>query len=123
MEAYLGEVEETDVSLDYGTSELFTEEELSEAMIRIKCQFASRKGWLLHSLKYAGDECCSQENLEWLNSIKEGKTYVKAIELLSEFHVPEEGFGALEAGADYKDYQWWLGCDEKGDWDIVSFGY
>ena len=24
---------------------------------------------------------------------------------------------------DYEDYQWWLACDEEGNWDIVSQGY
>ena len=123
LEAYLGAVNETDVVLDYGDSRLFSREELDEAFIRIKCRFASWKGVELNSLKFAGDECNSEENLEWLNSLEEGGSYLKAIEVLSSFRTPKEGYGTLEPDRIYNDYQWWLVCGEDGDWDIVSSGY
>ena len=67
LESYLGDVNETDVDIDYGTSELYSQEDLEEAAIQIKCSFASWKGCELHSLRYAGDECCTEENIAWLN--------------------------------------------------------
>ena len=123
FEGYLGVVNETEVALDYGNSELFSKEELDAVFTRIKCQFASWKGVELNALKYAGDECSSEENLAWLNSLEGGGKYTRAVEVLSSFHTPKEGYGTMEADHQYEDYQWWLVCDEDGDWDIVSFGY
>jgi len=123
LEGYLGAVNETEVVLDYGDSALFSKEELDEVFTRIKCQFASWKGVELNGLKYAGDECNSEENLAWLNSLEGGGGYTRAVEVLSSFHTPKEAYGTLEADHQYDDYQWWLVCDEEGDWDIVSFGY
>ena len=123
LEGYLGAAKETDVSLDYGDSVLYTKEELDEVLTRIKCQFASWKGVELNALKYAGDECASKANLDWVNSLEGGGSYLKAIEILSTFHTPKEGYGTLEADQTYEDYQWWLACGPDGDWDIVSFGY
>ena len=123
LEGYLGAAKEIDVSLDYGDSALYTKEELEEVFTRIKCQFASWKGVELNALKYAGDECASKANLDWVNSLEGGGSYLKAIEILSSFHTPKEGYGTLEADQTYEDYQWWLACGQDGDWDIVSFGY
>ena len=125
LESYLGDVNETDVDIDYGTSELYSQEDLEEAAIQIKCSFASWKGCELHSLRYAGDECCTEENIAWLNS-HEGVTekYTQVAEFLGSFHSPvESGLSAWEPDYEYTDYQWWLGRTENGGWEIVDSGY
>ncbi|MBR4461548.1 MAG: M15 family metallopeptidase [Erysipelotrichaceae bacterium] len=122
LEGYLGAVNETEVSLDYDKSVLYTKAELDEVFTRIKCQFASWEGVELHALRYAGDTCNNDANLAWVNSL-EGKNFSRIIEVFSDFHTPKEGYGTLEPDKDYQDYQWWLACGEDGDWDIVSFGY
>ena len=73
LEGYLGAVNETDVETDFGTSELYTREDLEEAAVQVKCRFAVFAGCELHSLRYAGDVCCSEENIRWLNSLDEGQ--------------------------------------------------
>ena len=123
LESYLGAVKETDPILDYGQSELYNEGEINEAMITVKCQFAAMKGIELNRVAYAGDECNSEENLNWINSFDSGHTYTKIIELLTDFRTPKEGYGTLNPDFEYTDYQWWLALNEEGDWDIVSFGY
>lgn len=123
LEGWLGAVNETEVAVDYGTSEVFTPEELEEAAVQIKCSFASWEGCEMHSLRYAGDENNTQENLDWLNSLGEGENYVKAAEFLCDFHSPVEQYGAWEADTEYTDYQWWLGLTEDGSWEIVTWGY
>ncbi len=125
LEGYLGDVNETDVDIDYGTSELYSQEDLEEAAIQIKCNFASWKGCELHSLRYAGDECCTEENIAWLNS-HEGVTekYTQVAEFLGSFHSPvESGLSPLTPDTEYTDYQWWLGRTENGGWEIVDSGY
>ena len=36
---------------------------------------------------------------------------------------PDAGPYAWEPDTEYTDYQWWLALTEKGEWEIVSFGY
>ena len=123
LEGWLGAVNETDVEIDYGTSEIFTPEELAEAAIQIKCTFAGWKGCELHSLRYAGDEADKEENLQWLNSLNEEAGYTHVAEFLTDFHSPVEAEGAWEPDQEYKDYQWWLGRTDDGGWEVVTSGY
>jgi len=116
-------------------SSIYTEEELYDAVLLIREKFASFAGDCeLHSVRYAGDEANNEENLEWLNSLREvrsnippedaGKRYVQVAEFLSDFHSPvEEGPYVWELDMEYRDYQWWLGRLEDGPWEIVSWGY
>lgn len=122
LEGYLGAVNETDPMIDYGTSEIFTQDELTEAAIQIKCLFASWEGCELHSLRYAGDESNNAENLAWLNSLNDGNA-VRCAEFLTDFHSPVEPRGAWNTDYEYRNYQWWLVQDDKGDWDILTWGY
>ena len=123
-----------EVAIDLGRSSLYTPEELNIAVLLIKDKFVTFAGCELHSIRYAGDDANNEENLEWLNSLREvrsnippedvGKQYVQVAEFLSNFHSPvEEGPYAWELDMEYKDYQWWLGRLEDGRWEIVSWGY
>ena len=123
LEGWLGAVNETDLDVDYGSSEVYTPEQLKEAAIQIKCTFAGWKGCELHSLRYAGDEADNAENLEWLNSHEENAKYTHAAEFLTDFHSPVEASGAWDPDQEYKDYQWWLGLTEDGTWEVVDWGY
>ena len=122
LEVYLGAVNDTDPVIDYGASELYTEEELAEAAVQIKCRFASFAGCELHALRYAGDGVNTPENLEWLNGLDEGNTYTECIEFLGDFHSPAEGMGAWAPDMEYTDYQWWLARTEEGGWQLLSWG-
>ena len=124
-----------EVSVDLGSSSIYTEEERNVAVLLIKDKFASFEGNCeLHSIRYAGDEANNEENLEWLNSLREarsnippedvGKQYVQVAEFLMDFHSPvEEGPYTWELDMEYRDYQWWLARLKDGDWEIVSWGY
>ena len=122
LEAYLGAVNDTDLAIDYGESTLFTEDELEEAAVQIKCKFASFEGCELHALRYAGDVCNTEENLAWLNELGDGN-YIQVVEFLSDFHSPVEGGGAWEEDTEYTDWQWWLARTEGGGWDLLTWGY
>lgn len=118
LEGYLGEANETDVDIDFGTSDLYTEEELEGAAIKIKCDFASWEGCELHSLRYAGDECNNKSNIEWLNSLGDNTDYTKIAEFLGDFHSPEDS-RHWEPDHEYTDYQWWLAFSEEDGWDLI----
>ena len=123
LEEYLAGGEAPVVAIDLSGSGFYTDEELYDAMLAVKCRFASWAGCELHSIRYAGDEANSEENLAWLNSFEEGTEYAQAAELLTDFHTAADIRGAWDPDTEYTDYQWWLGRTADGDWEIVSFGY
>ena len=123
LEEYLAGKEAPEVQIDLSGSELYTEEELYDAMLAVKCKFASWAGCELHAVRYAGDESANEENLKWLSSLSDGAEYVQAAELLMDFHSPAEGGSAWEPDQEYTDYQWWLARTSDGGWEIVSWGY
>ena len=124
LEGYLGAVNETDVEIDYGKSEVFSKEELDEIFVQVKCGFAAWEGCELHALRYGGDKSTRKKKLDWLNSIEEGSKYVKVVKVTGDFRSPKDaGETAWEPDTEYTDYQWWLGCGEDGSWSVVSTGY
>ena len=122
LEEYLGAVNAAEVTIDYGASSLYTQEELEAAIVQIKCHFAALAGCELHAIRYAGDEVCSAENLAWLNSIRPDAEYAQLAEFLMDFHSPDVDSDALEPDTEYTDYQWWLARTEDDGWEIVTWG-
>lgn len=124
FEEYLGAYTGGEVTIDYGTSEKYTEDELKDAVIQIKCKFAFWGDVDLKSIKYAGDEAVTDENLAWMNELDPDANYTQVVEFLMDFHTPENvGELTLNADFDYTDFQWWLARTSDGGWDVVSFGY
>ena len=122
LEEHLGFVPEYDVTVELNGSEEFSEEELKEAAIQIKCKFASFKGCELSSLRYAGDASNNEENLAHMNSKDEGKDYGQVIEFLSDFRTREDCTEVFEPETEIKDYQWWLAREEEGGWQLLDWG-
>ena len=123
LEEYLAGETAPEVTYDYGSSALYTREEIGDAMVQIKCRFASFEGCELHSLTYGGDWANSEENIAWMNELDEGQGYTQVIAFLSDFHSPAAGGGAWEPDTEYKNWQWWLARTEGGDWNLLSWGY
>lgn len=125
LEVFLGAVTDAGVIVDYGTSAVFTPEELAEAAVQVKCKFASFAGCELHSLSYAGDECNTEENLAWMNRLDESNEFVRVAAFVSDFHSPlrpaEED--SLEPDTEYTGWQWWLACTAEGAWQLLTWGY
>lgn len=115
-----------EVSVDKG-SDLYTEEDINSAAEKIMNEFRFWKGCEMHSIRYAGDECNSEENIKWMNELKKGQDYVQCIEFLTDFHSPTKGENlkntAWEPDQEYKDYTWYLARKEGGDWELLSWGY
>ena len=109
--------------IEYGESALFSEEDMDEAIALIREEFDDWEGCELHSIRYAGDDCCSEENLEWLNCLRDGDELTECIEFLSDFRSPVEGGGAWEPDTEYTGWQWWLGREDGGDWELLSWGF
>ena len=109
-------------AIDYGMSEIYTQSDMDEAIALINAEFSTWTGCEMHSLRYAGDECVTAENLAWMKEIGE-KEYAQVMEFLSDFHSPVEGGSAWEADTEYKDWQWWLTRTEDGNWELLTWGY
>ena len=122
LEEYLGAAKTSNVTIDLGSSELFTQEELEEMVIQIKCKFAGF-GCELRNIRYAGDEFNTQENIDRLNAKDKDAGYVKVAKFLTDFHTPEKGTAVFAPDKDMKDYNWWLAQDSEGEMQIADWGY
>ena len=115
-------VQET-VKAGYGESAVYTDAELADAAAAVEAAFASFEGCELHSLRYAGDESCTEENLKWMNELNPDGHFTEVAEFLTDFHSPVEQVGAWEADTEYTDYQWWLARSADGGWEVLTWGY
>ena len=114
------------VAINLGHSELYLKDELIEGMDLIRAQIAGWEGVELHSIRYAGDENCNEENLTWLNGHESagGKTFTQCALFQTNFHSPAEGGElALNLDFEYEDYGWWLAREDGGSWVLVDSGY
>ena len=124
FEEYLGTYSGPQVDIDYGTSELYTKEELEAAVIQIKCKFAFWDGCVLYSIRYAGDDAVTEEKLAQLNEKAPDANYTRYAEFLMDFRTGKStDETVLESDHEYTDYQWYLAVNNEGGWDIVDFGY
>ena len=113
-----------EASVDLGSSELYTQEDLHDAVQAIEKEFASFEGCELHSIRYAGDTSCTEENLRWMNELNPDAGYTQVAEFLMDFHSPaEDGPNAWEPDTEYTDYQWWLARSASGAWEVLTWGY
>lgn len=113
------------VEIDYGNSELYTQEDMDAAIQVIEAEFATWEGCELHSLTYGGDAACSDENIEWLNGLEmkeQTEPFTQCILFSSSFHSPVEQRDAWNADTEYEGLQWWLGRS-GGAWELVTCGY
>ncbi len=122
LEEYLAGESAPEVAIDLSGSEIYTEEELYDAMLAIKCQFASWAGCRLYAIRYAGDEANNAENLAWLKETG-GAEYAQVAKFQMNFRTAPDMTGTLDPDTDYAAYEWWLARVENGGWEIVSFGY
>ena len=123
LEEYLGGYRAPKVAIDYGSSAIYTREDLDEAIVQIKCKFATFEGCELHSLTYAGDGACTDENLRWLNSLGEGAGYTQLVEFVSSFHTPSNASDGWNGDQEYTGFQWWLARTDDGGWQVLTWGY
>ncbi len=118
------------VQIDYGESKIYSRADMDESIALIQEQFAKWQGCEMKNLRYAGDECNNEENIKWLNELIEARGYkdkcVACIEFFSDFYVSKDAqkYGlTLNPDSEYKDWQWWLARTDKGEWELLTWGY
>ena len=122
LEVWLGAAADTDPAVDYGTSALYTREELEAAVVQIKCRFAAFSGCRLISLRYAGDPGEAGEAPK-LTSAPGGKEEpVQTVTFLSRFRSPvhPDAGSPREPGREYTDCEWRLSRTAGGGWRLLS---
>ena len=124
FEEYLGTYNGPEVNIDLGDSKDVSEEDLENAVVQVKCQFAYWDGFVLYSIRYAGDDAVADEKIAQLKEKNPKLDYSQTVEFLMDFRTPadnkEESF---ESNNEYTDYQWYLAKNDKGGWEIVDSGY
>lgn len=115
------------VKIDYGTSAIYTEEDMNDAIDKIKEKFKSMDGCELHSLSYSSDDVCSDEEIiAWINDLERAnddeQVFTQCIMFDSSFRSPKKGGGAWEPNEEYT-WSWWLARNDGGEWKLMTWGY
>lgn len=117
----------SEVDIDYGTSSIYTEEDMNAAIELIKKEFNTWDGCELHSIAYSSDDECNKSNIAWMNDLEAAndakETFTQCIMFQSSFHSPKEGGGGFNADEEYTNWQWWLARSDRGQWKLMTWGY
>ena len=115
------------VEIDYGSSELYTKEDMDEAIKLIQEEFSKWEGCELHSIAYTSDDDCNEDNIAWMNQLEAAgdakETFTQCIQFKSNFHSPKEGGGAWNPDQEYTDWGWWLARADGCKWKLMTWGY
>ena len=117
----------TNVKIDYGTSAIYTKEDMDSAIDTIKETFKSFEGCELYTLSYSSDDVCrDEENIAWMNDLERAndnkQIFTQCIMFDSSFRSPKKGGGAWEPNEEYT-LSWWLARSEGGEWKLMTYGY
>ena len=114
----------------YGTSNIYSREDMNTAISIIKEQFIKWDGCELHSIRYTDDDYCNTEdNIKWMNELAESRgcepTFTQCIAFFSDFHSPTDAKNktAFNVDSEYTNWTWYLARTDNGEWHLMSFGY
>ena len=98
-----GNKETSNITVDYGDSAVYTEQDMDDAIKVIEEMIGSWEGCELHSISYSSDDVCTDEkNLSWMNDLEKANdndlAFTQCIMFDSSFRSPKEGGGAWEHG-------------------------
>ena len=95
----------SEVTIEYGHSELYSQEDMNAAIQLIEEEFNNWDGCELHSITYSSDEECNADNIAWMNDLEEAndakETLTQCIMFTSDFHSPKKGGGVWNADREY----------------------
>ncbi|WP_295156984.1 hypothetical protein [uncultured Ruminococcus sp.] len=116
-----------DYAVTYGKSEIYTQADMNSAVMAIEEKFKDFKGCDLEWVCYGGDGAVTTDNLDWINELGEAQgkgRFDEVIEFESTFRTPRfGGDDAWEHNKVYEGWQWWLGREKGGEWQVMSWGY
>ena len=122
-----GEKNVAEVTIDYGYSEIYSQDDMNSAIQLIKEEFNAWDGCELHSITYSSDDECNPDNISWMNELEKAndakETFTQCIMFTSEFRSPKNGGGGWTSDYEYKGFQWWLARSDGGQWKLMTWGY
>lgn len=72
-----GSKETSNITVDYGDSAVYTEQDMDDAIKVIEEMIGSWEGCELHSISYSSDDVCTDEkNLSWMNDLERQMTMI-----------------------------------------------
>ncbi len=80
-------------------------------------------------IQYGGDELNNAENIKYMNDLAEGNGFEKKFSacmvFYTDFHSPPDDgkISAWNYDSDYKNYSWYFGLYEDGEWKLLTWGY
>ncbi len=108
-------------TIDYGTSDVYSQADMDSAINQIKDTFSKWEGCKLYSISYTDDGLCERE-LDYCNTLADdGVVYDQCIVFRTSFRSPIFGGGAWNANYNY-DWSWYLARSANGDWDLLTWG-
>lgn len=115
------------VYVDYGSSEIYTQEDIDAAIDVIMAEFGQWTGATMKRIVLADDDLCLAD-LAYCNSLREEGTpeFTQAIVFMTDFHSPsaEQAQGtAWNPDTDYDGYTWHLARTDGGAWQLLTWGY
>lgn len=116
--------------VDYGTSSIYTQKDMEDAVKVIKRKFKHMKGFELHKVYFVDDEF-SESTLQAVNAKgkKQGwtETFTQVVYFQTDFQTPikesDINNPEWEANTEYIHYGWTLARSDGGKWRIISEGY
>ncbi|MBR3314590.1 MAG: hypothetical protein IKG18_10670 [Atopobiaceae bacterium] len=117
----------TDYEVDYGSSTLYSKEDIDAAIDAVMVEFNTWEGCTMKRIAFTDDKSCT-DTLTYCNEMrdKDAPEYDEAMLLTSEFHSPSEVVSrgtAFEPEKDYTDYTWTLARTNGGEWKLLTWGY
>lgn len=106
--------------INYGISEIYSQEDMDDAIAVIKEKFSSWSGCKLYSIEYTSDEFCESE-LEYCNTLDKDAMFSECIVFRTEFRSPIFGGGAWDANSRYF-WSWFLARTDGGAWRLLTWG-
>lgn len=119
----------SDVTIDYGSSSIYSKEDMDAAIKAIKTVFKDFDGCELHSISYSSDDQCNTpDHIAWMNELEAAndnkETFDQCIMFTSDFHSPKKWrpvHGILMKK--YTGLAGWLARSNGGKWKLMTWGY
>lgn len=109
--------------IDYGISEKYSKEDIDSAIQLVLDEFRTWNGFELYDIKYAGDEECDEDELEYCKSLSSDKNIVECIVFYSSFHTAKNCDNGFNSDEDYPGWSWHLAREADGNWELLTYGY
>lgn len=108
-------------SIDYGSSDIYSRNDMNDAIALIEEEFYSWEGCKLYSIYYTDDSLCQRE-LDYVNELADDNViYNECIVFRTRFRSPVVNAGAWNPNSEY-DWSWYLARTSGGEWELLTWG-